>query len=523
MTEPVLTNNPVANNPNREDSPPGLRASLRQAWGRVWPLLLVGLLLRLLFLLVGAKFYYAGRQVDIYTNGDTFSYVLSFTNWLHHGHYTFDLTEPQAAVGRMPGYPSFYGLHYVIFGPARALAATAFTQVLLDTAGIWLIYVITARLAPPRSWAPLLASLLLTAYPFSIVWTTIAGTESLGVFLVLLWWAVLVLAKRQTRTLVLLGVLLAVILYVREFLGVCLAVTLLYLLLAAVRGPQATVMQKIRPVGLLLVGFLALYTWWPVRNYLLLGQFIPLKPAAAGYANLREDVQSGLAWMLTWTNDVTAATDELLYAEKPTFPAYVISTPAERQLLDSLVVLSRSCASSFHVRIKQRPTARPANLPAADPDAATEPLDNLRYHNCNQLVSNGFIRLRQSFVRRHPVRALVDVPLQNLQKIVFKSQLKAGGGAQNIAQKLITLLFAWRSLLVVLGLLGVWKFRKETALLPGVLFVGVIYGYMAIIFRTMEMRYLLQADVILLVPAALLLAGWLPQRRPASPVLPRVQ
>lgn len=516
VSAPVFPTYPPVE-PGQEPGRPGLRASLRRAWPRVWPLLALGLVLRLLFVLVGAKFYYAGRQIDIYTNGDSYSYVLSFRNLLDYGRYTFDLTEPDAAVGRLPGYPFFYGLHYLIFGPKLVLPALAFTQVLLDTASIWLIYVLTERLAGPRSWAPLVAALLLATYPFTIVWTPITGTETLGLLLVLLWWAALVLAAPRVRTWLLLGVLLALIVYVREFLGACLGVTLLYLLLRAERG--LTGAARLRPLALVLAGFLALYGWWPLRNYVSLGRFVPLKPAAAGYANLREDTQAALAWVLTWTNDVTLGIDEILFAPSPTFPAHVISTPAERQLIDSLVVLSRSCASSFHVRSElYAPTTSWAGSSIDELRYLTPQRANtLRHHNCNAQVSEGFRRLRASYLRRHPLRGRVEVPLQNVRKIFFKSQLQAAGGQVSLGQRLVQLLFAWRSALLGLGLLGAWRYRRQAELWPALLFAAVIFGYMAVIFRTMEMRYLLQADVLLLVPAALLLGGWLPRRTQTGP------
>lgn len=494
----------------------GLRGSLRQAWPRVWPLLVIGLILRLLFLLVGAKVYYGGHQLDIYTNGDSYSYVLSFRNLLEHGRYTFDLTEPDAAVGRLPGYPFFYGLHYLVFGSERVLPAMALTQLLLDTLGIWLIYSITAKLAPAQSWAPLIAALLLTFYPFSIVWIPVTGTETLGLFLVLLWWAVLVLARPRMSTWLLLGALLAVIVYVREFLGVCLGVTLFYLLLRSSR--KQTVVGRLRPATLVTTGFLLLFIWWPVRNYLTLGRFIPLKPAAAGYANLREDMQAALAWVLTWTNDTSLGIDEILFVDKPVFPAHVISTHAEQQLIDSLIVMSRSCASSFHVRAQLRNPTPGAGSENQSVDAQRyfqpQRVNTMRHNNCNAVVSQGFRRLRASYVKRHPVLARVEVPLQNFQKILFKSQLQASRNGQiSLTQRLVTLLFGWRSLLLGIGLIGAWRYRKQTDLWPAMLFAVFIYCYMAIVFRSLEMRYLLQADVLLLVPAALLLAGWLPQRR----------
>jgi 4-amino-4-deoxy-L-arabinose transferase-like glycosyltransferase len=496
-----------------EQAQPGLRNSLRGAWHKVWPLLLVGLLIRFLFLVIGAKIYYAGRQSDIYTNGDSYSYILSFHNLLRFGSYSFDLTEPEASLGRMPGYPFFYGLHYLVFG-RYALLAVAITQVLLDTIGIWLLYSITSRLAPAGSRAPMLAALLLVFYPFSIIWVTIIGTESLGLLLVLLWWATLLLARRHTLNWVLLGALLAVILYVREFLGVCLAITGLYLALYAARRRFSK--AGLRPLILVMVGFLALYTWWPVRNYLTMGRFVPLKPAAAGYANLREDTQAALAWVLTWTNDVTMGIEEIMFAKQPAFPAHVISTPAEKQLIDSLIVLSRTCASSFHVGLTLQAGA------IGTPDTSTDGLgqyrraqfaNTLRHHNCNQQVAAGFQRLQASYQHRHPIRSRVEVPLQNLQKILFKNQFKTkNGAALTMAQRISSLLFTWRSILLAIGLIGAWRYRKLAGLGPALLFSAIIYGYMAIVFRSMEMRYLLQADVLLLVPAAFLLADWIPRR-----------
>jgi hypothetical protein len=473
----------------------------------------VGLVLRVLFLLVGAKLFFAERQADIFTNGDSFSYILSFQNLLEFGRYSFDLNEPEAAVGRLPGYPFFYGIHQLLFGADYALLAVAVTQVVLDTLGIWLIFTITAHLTTARSWAPYLAALLLTFYPFSIVWVPIVGTETVGLFLTLLWWAMLSLTRPRTANWLALGVLLAVTVYVREFLGVCLVVTLIYLL-SDLRPKQA--MTVLRPMALVLVGFLGLYVWWPVRNYVTTGHFILLKPVSAGYANLREDTQGALAWMLTWTNDVTEGFAEIEYALKPAFPDYVISTPAEKQLIDSLCVMSRTCASSFYVMMHPGVlSAKAAGRTPADSlrSGQVRRLEALRQHNCNAQVSAGFNRLRASYIRRHPVRARLEVPLQNFQKILFKHQFETSPGQQlSPAQRLSATLFVWRSILLVLGLVGAWKYRNLPNLRPALLFTTIIFVFMACIFRSLEMRYLLQADVLMLVPAALLLAKWVPGR-----------
>src|SRR5688572_22919140 len=89
-------------------------------------ILLLGLFLRLLFLWKGAAIYYGPDSV--HKNGDTFSYVLSFQNLAEKGHYTFDESIPDASFGRLPGFPFFYGLHYLVFGKSTAYVATAISQ-----------------------------------------------------------------------------------------------------------------------------------------------------------------------------------------------------------------------------------------------------------------------------------------------------------------------------------------------------------------------------------------------------------
>ena len=83
------------------------------------------------------------------------------------------------------------------------------------------------------------------------------------------------------------------------------------------------------------------------------------------------------------------------------------------------------------------------------------------------------------------------------------------------AKKLLTRgVFAWRSLLVVLGFVGLVGYRRQPRVWPVAFFVLFMYLFISVAARRLEMRYLLQADALLLVPATLLLGGvgnWLRQ------------
>ena len=118
-------------------------------------------------------------------------------------------------------------------------------------------------------------------------------------------------------------------------------------------------------------------------------------------------------------------------------------------------------------------------------------------------VGEGFHQLRQSYARQHPVSYWLHVPGSNLLKAFFKSSTAASlGGAKDLA---IRVLFGYRSLLLLLGVLALWVHRREPGMWPIALFSGGMVFFVCFLMRNLEMRYLLQADILMLLPAAVLL------------------
>ena len=451
-----------------------------------------GFIFRLVFLLVGAKLYYGlGHE---FLNGDSMSYTMSFRNLIEYGTYTFDFLEPEAAFGRLPGYPFFYGIHYLIFGPKLAVQATACTQMVLDCVSILLIFLITRKVLPAgQRFAPYIAATLYSAYPFIIVWTTVIGTELLATFLTLLWLYTLISAKQHWAYYCLLGVEVALLFYVREFLGIFLVITGVYILFSRSYAWRVA----IRNCLLIGLGFTSLYIWWPTRNYVYQHRIVLVKPQRAGFANYKADMVSFLDWVHSWSNESTFWLRQLLDNPNPAFPDEIFASPLEREKALALVKKANDCGSSFYIykNIKWLPYD---NLKAMrnNKDYTVE---------CNDELYKGFEQLRQSYRQRHPLWYYTKVPLQNLYKVFFKNDIQANTSASK-KQIFLRVIFGYRTLLVLLGLAGMLLFRRLPGIHPILMYWLFITVFICWYFRQLEMRYLLQADVMLLIPAALVLS-----------------
>lgn len=486
-------------------------------------LVLVAFVLRALFTIYGAPVYYKLPAPACYSFGDATSYMWAAENLIDHGRYTFDYLEPDAAFGRLPGYPLFYGLHYLIFGPVKAIYATAWSQVVLDSLTVLLVFAILRRLAPKSAAAPWIGAVLYATYPFIIFWVPMVYTELMATEVTLLILYAMLRYGRTALAALGLGLLVAVGLYTREYLGLFLPIALLWVMWAHGGLRQAAAWRAAVLVG---VGFGILYIGWPVRNYLVSGRIIPLKPKTAGYASHKEDLDEYRSWVHCWTNDENQWIEAVAENNSPIpFPAEVFANAQQAARAHELVALARRCGSSFYMQReaansklyneysgKGRQPGQPApsnhSIYAVYRDTAFMLHDPtylyFRDHNCNAAVGAGFRELRLDYARRNPVGYWLKVPGQNMFKAFFKSNTNAkAGGVMGLA---IQLLFGYRSLLVVLGVVGLVLYRRNRGLWPVAIYAGAMFIFICFVMRNLEMRYLLQADVLLLLPAALVLA-----------------
>ncbi|MBC6697785.1 glycosyltransferase family 39 protein [Hymenobacter puniceus] len=460
--------------------------SKAQEQRRLAAIVLLGFVLRVAFVLKGATIYYGAGQEHY--NGDTHSFIQSFLNLWHTGHYTIDPLLPEASFGRLPGYPFFYGLHYIIFGPALAIKASVTSQVLLDTSVIVLLYKASRRWAS-KGPAQIVA-LLYATYPFAILWVTVIGSETLSVFCAVLWFNLITKTRNDKKHYCLIGALIALAFYVREYLGILLPISVLLVVIRGL-GSGAAMWQR---SACMILGFGALYMWWPARNYLNHNEIVLLKPASAGYINLREDMQAYLDWLACWTNDNSSWMESMLHNQPYRYPASIFSSPAEERRAYELTTLAANCGSSFQVR---RLSSAGSQLPL--PYSAP----------CNARIAQGFDSLRRSFIAHNPVAYYTKVPFANLRKAFFKSATINQGDSYR--PYIHRILFFYRSCLLLFTVASLIIYRNREYLWPIIGYAAFVYCYMSLVFRSLEMRYLLQADVLMLVPAALLISQVLKQ------------
>lgn len=134
---------------------------------------------------------------------------------------------------------------------------------------------------------------------------------------------------------------------------------------------------------------------------------------------------------------------------------------------------------------------------------------SLKKINCDALIAAGFVQLRESYMRRNPVSYQIIVPLQNLKKVFFKSSTIKTSKEPPKKRVLLQVLFDYHTLLLMLGTAGLLAFWRHASLLPVALFSGFICLIISSVICSMKMRYLMQADVLLIVPAAALIGCFL--------------
>ncbi|MFC6224872.1 ArnT family glycosyltransferase [Hymenobacter artigasi] len=443
------------------------------------PLLLtLGMVVRLWFVWVGAMLYY--KSSSPFINDDTASYTDSFINLWHRGLYSFNLLNPEAAFGRLPGYPFFWGAHYLLFGKQYVFQAVAFSQCLLDTLAIYLVYAAAKALSHDvrAAW---ISGLFYALYPFILVWMPVSSTEAFATFLTIavFWW----LATRPVdkRNALVAGLLVGLSLIVREYLGILLVPVFFWLYTAKGFGRQFVGLSFVA-----LLGFTALYIGWPVRNYVFQHRFLLLKPPTAGYERYTEDVNSARKWIYGWDPDANAYLDGIAgITVLPEFPADVFGTYAETARAQALIQMARQCGTGFYIwRTNQHYS---------------------QASNCNAELRAGFTALDSSYQQRHPFRYWTRVPLLNLKKAFFKNQLMQGGS------KLIGMLFLYRSIMLIVCLVGAFLLRRHRSVWPLLFFFAFMYLFICVGLRQLEMRYLIQSDAALLILAGVPF-GWLLNR-----------
>jgi len=430
-------------------------------------ILAIGLLLRLIFLFWGAALYY---PKSIFLFGDSSSYANSFINLWEHGSYAIWLGNLDSYMGRGPGYPFFWGLHYIVFGLKYVYEAVAVSQILLDVLAIKLVFDVVKKLSK-KVLTPYIAAFLYAVYPFVIVWLTITGTEAFATFLV-----VLILWTYYTRVdsykkYIILGLLIAYATLTRPYLGLFMPFVIL-----ADFAQGKKIIPLFKHGFIISMVFVLIYGIWPLRNYVNHDKFVIFNSPASGYYAFQKDFNSFRSWVYSWepySPLINEYTVQVLHTNDTLeIPENIFENDAEHKLFNDLIEKCRTCGSSFYNR----------------------KYGKLLENHCNDEIALGFKALKESFVSRNKFYYHVEIPFTTFFRSVFKFSTAENPSLLN------SLLLFYRMITLVLGFLGAFYFiLKDRKMFLLILYPVFWYIYLSIGHGQFEIRYLLQADVMLLL------------------------
>lgn len=465
-------------------------------------IILFGLALRLIFTFVVAPFYF--NRANIFFDSDTGTWMHYLENLIYQGEFTVNANNELAAYGRMPGYsfflaPSFLlvtffyklqGLdihnYSAIWGVA--LKITAYTQIVLDTISIFLVFYIAKRLFSNYKIG-IISSFLYATYPFVIVWNPVCYSEVSSIFFALLALA-LALKGDKKYIFAIAGFSLGFSVLIRPQFAL-LAPLMIFLFYQKFRGFSK---EGIFQALIFYIFFTITYGSWPFRNYIRFNKLVTTQDLT-GLEEWNLDVVAYLQYIYSVKAEWDPQFTDIIHNRPVTFPKIAYRTPEDSIKLERAVYLAKNCGSGFSHWVGYWKKPIKANDPAS----------------CSVEIAQLFNELRANQVKYNPVNFYITIPLQNLKKALFKSELS---DSKSLARKLGGMLFYYRTFLLMLGIIGLVlmfgnKFTIPIALLFG-LFFATLYFYLCFgtspQTRNIEMRYLLQADVLMLFPTAFLLS-----------------
>jgi hypothetical protein len=442
-------------------------------------ILLVGFIVRLIFTFFIAGLYF--NRADIYTDADTGAWALSFQNLIESGSYSVNLQHEYGYFGRMPGYSFFLGIFWLIIGNWESVyPVVALVQMILDVFAIWLVYKMVMNVFNFKTPA-LISSALYAFYPFIIVWNPVCYSESLSVFLMIA--SLYFLTQKTNNSIFISGILLGI--------GILFRPQLLFLI------PLFSIVcvfycKKIISKFLILfiLAITITYGLWPVRNYLLHNKII-LTQDLRGLSNWNTDVISFMQYTYSVKAEWEPQFTSIIKNTQTQWPQAAYISRNDSLLLEYAVYLSKHCGSGFsHWRGYWKD---PVNV----------------HESCNRTITDIYSFLRNNQIRKNPYNFWVAVPLSNLSKALFKNSLTNNSG---MARKAASMLFYFRTLLILLGLAGIFLLLKRRNIWGWVFLLFFLFVYISLCFgtgpqmRNIEMRYFLHVDILLLIPAGYLIS-----------------
>lgn len=447
----------------------------------------ISFLVKIIFYLFFAKYYFGTSNFII--QGDTPSYLASIINLIEHGYYTTDVNSADAYASRLPGYPFFLGIFFLIFGTTNILLVSkivVITQIIMSSITSVVVYKIINQLFSNNAYAFIVA-ILFSIYPFSLVWTSVLYAESISIDL-LIWTYYFILFQKNNRDIVFAGILAGISVLVRPqliFLWVVMPVYMFiknnYSLKNSIQGSLIFILVSI-----------SMYSIWPLRNYINHDKWVfQINLTTSRFMSM--DRLNFAYFMWSVKTDWEPQISQIINNKAVTIPSFVFKKLPNEDIekLNLAIQKSKTCSDGF---------ANLKKLPPIDSNI-----------DCTNETAEIWKQLRKSVIQHAPLEFYVLVPLSNLQKAIFKSRLIKSYNRKDKPKTIdnfVSLLFLFRTVFILLGISGCiyilfsnnFIAAKSFAITIIITFV-ILYFWLCFIYRDMDMRYLLPADILLLFTA----------------------
>lgn len=451
----------------------------------------MGLLIRLLFFLFGASHYFPRENFML--DGDSAGWMKSIEHLIHNGVYTINPSSEFGYFSRMPGYSFFIGIFYLISGHNWDIAIhlIVWCQIFLDAFAIYLVYRIIGFVSSNKT-SSIIGALIYATYPFIIVWNPVVYSESFSVFVMLL--ALFFIFKPVGKVFyyVIGGWFAGIAVLCRPQLSFLLVTIFLYFFLSKPSFKWFLKISFFYGIGLLFS-----YGLWPIRNIAIHGEYVFLEDLRA-YNTYGKDVVAFRSYVYSLKPEWEPQFSQILNQEEVKWPSHAFISPGDSILLSEMTEKAKYCTDGFSWWKGYKGTQ---NIEGG----------------CKDEVTNGFTILRKNQIKANPFNYYFKVPLLNLKKAVFKNQLSS---VKSSAIGFVSsMLFGARTILLILGVLSslvlLIKYKQKWVLIPFIYGVGlylILCFGPATHFRNIEMRYFLHADILFLIPFAILFGQYLERK-----------
>lgn len=448
---------------------------------------LIGLLLRICFYLFGAEIYFGNKT--FYIGGDTHSFLYPIKNLIEYGTFSIDLNNSKGAFGREPGFAFILAPFYLLFGDNTDLLcrAVCWFQIVLDSVCIILFYKTSINIFK-HSKVAIIAAILYATYPFVIIWTSVVHAEAIGINILILIMYYLSQQNKQYKYFIV-GGLTALAFFIRPQMLFLLPAMGLSLIINYKKQTRQWLLYGTH----LAIGFLIVYSPWPIRNYVFHNQ-LELFRDISTMRPWQDDVMNFHKYIVSMQVDWEPQFTQIVTTNEPIlFPEAAYINKTDSLNLMKAITLSRTCSDGFASFMKKPPIVE---------------------NNCTKETAQIWETLYNNQVKYNALNVFLWVPLKNLKKGIFKISLVKNWKSPKLSPKtviLTTILFSYRTLLILLGFVGCvfyFKQKQETlniVMLCTFFYFVIWYFWMCFIWQALEMRYFLPADVLMLFPAAFVL------------------